>query len=75
MKKVAFIISILTSFYSLGQKKSDKIDNDLNYNIQWAEYFFENRTISDSCKGSFNLASIKLNLSIISSSFSLRSIT
>ena len=43
MKKAAFIISILISFYSLGQKKSDKIDNDLNYNIQWAEYFFENK--------------------------------
>ena len=43
MKKAAFIISILTSFYSLGQKKSDKIDNDLNYNIRWAEYFFENK--------------------------------
>lgn len=43
MKKAAFIISILTSFYSLGQKKSDKIENDLNYNIRWAEYFFENK--------------------------------
>lgn len=43
MKKAAFIISILISFYSLGQKKSDKIDNDLNYNIRWAEYFFENK--------------------------------
>ena len=43
MKKVAFIISILISFYSLGQEKSDKTDNDSNYNIQWAEYFFENK--------------------------------
>ena len=43
MKKVAFIISILISFYSLGQEKSDKTDKDLNYNIQWAEYFFENK--------------------------------
>ena len=43
MKKATFIISILISFYSLGQEKSDKIDNDLNYNIQWAEYFFENK--------------------------------
>tara|TARA_A100001011_G_scaffold80233_1_gene83286 strand:+ start:7975 stop:10104 length:2130 start_codon:yes stop_codon:yes gene_type:complete len=43
MKKAAFIISILISFYSQGQEKSDKIDNDLNYNIQWAEYFFENK--------------------------------
>tara|TARA_B100000963_G_scaffold225539_1_gene196743 strand:+ start:405 stop:2534 length:2130 start_codon:yes stop_codon:yes gene_type:complete len=43
MKKAAFIISILVSFYSLGQKKSDKTDMDLNYDIQWAEYFFENK--------------------------------
>ena len=43
MKKLAFIISILISLYSLGQEKSDKIDNDLNYNIRWAEYFFENK--------------------------------
>ena len=43
MKKAAFIISILISFYSQGQEKSDKTDKDLNYNIQWAEYFFENK--------------------------------
>ena len=42
MKKAAFIISILISFYSLGQEKSDKVDNDFNNNIRWAEYFFEN---------------------------------
>ena len=43
MKKATFIISILISFYCLGQEKSDKTDNDFNYNIQWAEYFFENK--------------------------------
>ena len=43
MKKAAFIISIFISFYSLGQEKSDKVDNDFNYNIRWAEYFFENK--------------------------------